>query len=77
MGDRRDLERVTPAYFSLLEDFMRTLTEEVEGRGHAAPMYHVFSEALYPCPSRENGTFSEFPRWPVERDQVRKTASGG
>eukprot|EP00752_Nemacystus_decipiens_P017727 g15895.t1 len=70
MGDRRDIERVTPGYFSLLEDWMRTVAEEVEGRGHAAPMFHVFSEALYPCPSWENRTFNEFPLWPVERDQI-------
>lgn len=70
MGDRRDIERVTPEYFSLLEDFMETLTEEVEAKGHSAPAFHIFSEALYPCPSLENGTFSEFPPWPVDRDQV-------
>lgn len=74
MGDRRDIEPVTPDYFSLLEDFMETLTDGVEGKGHAAPMFHVFSEALYPCPSPENGTFNEFPLWPVERDQVSHTA---
>lgn len=70
MGDRRDMEGATPAYFSLLEDFMEVVTEGVVGRGHAAPTFHVFSEALYPCPSQENGTFHEFPLWPVERDQV-------
>lgn len=74
MGDRRDIEPVTSEYFLLLEDFMETLTEEVEGKGHASPMFHVFSEALYPCPSPENGTFKEFPRWTVERDQVSRAA---
>lgn len=77
MGDRRDIEPVTPQYFLLLEDFMRALTEEVEAKGHPAPMFHVFSESLYPCPSQENGTFNEFPPWPVERDQVSRVASFG
>lgn len=76
MGDRRDLEPATPAYFSMLEDFMGVVTQEAARKGHAAPVFHVFSEALYPCPSPENGTFEEFPTWPVERDQVSWAAEG-
>lgn len=72
MGDRRDLEGATPEYFSLLEDFIEVVTQEVVRKGHATPKFHIFSEALYPCPSPENGTFVEFPLWPVERDQVSK-----
>ncbi len=75
MGDRRDIEFVTPEYFSLLEDFMEIVTREVVERGHAEPTFHVFSEALYPCPSPGNATFNEFPSWPVERDQVSRSAS--
>lgn len=74
MGDRRNIERATPEYFSLLEDFMETLTEEVERKGHPAPTFHVFTEALHPCPSPESGSFNEFPHWPVERDQVSRVA---
>lgn len=76
MGDRRELEGVTPEYFSLLEDFMATVTRAVVERKQVAPMFHVFSEALYPCPSPENATFQEFPFWPVERDQVSMTGQG-
>ncbi|CAM9920162.1 unnamed protein product, partial [Hapterophycus canaliculatus] len=74
MGDRRDIEPATPKYFSMLEDFMDTVTQEVARKGHAAPTFHVFSEALYPCPSPGNGTFDEFPTWPVERDEVSRAA---
>lgn len=76
MGDRRELEGVTPEYFSRLEGFMATVTQAVVEREQAAPMFHVFSEALYPCPSPENATFTEFPFWPVERDQVCMAGQG-
>ena len=72
MGDRRGLQQATLEYFQLLDNFMEAVTEGVVGKGHAAPTFHVFSETLFPCPSEANGTFTEFPVWPVEMDQVKK-----
>lgn len=72
MGDRREIEQVTFEYFEYLDDFMDTVTQAVLDKGRDAPMFHVFSEALMPCPSTVNGTFAEFPLWPVEMDQVPK-----
>ena len=71
MGDRRDIEQATSEYFQLLDNFMEAVTEGVVRKGQAEPTFHVFSETLFPCPFAENGTFPEFPAWPVEMDQVR------
>eukprot|EP00904_Undaria_pinnatifida_P013525 jgi/Undpi1/9302/HiC_scaffold_26.g11760.m1 len=70
MGDRRDIEQATSEYFQLLDNFMEAVTEGVVGKGQAEPTFHVFSETLFPCPFAENGTFPEFPAWPVEMDQI-------
>lgn len=77
MGDRRAYENSTAAdYFKLLEQFMETVTEEVVvGKGLSPPVFHVFSETVEPCPAAEAGAFEEFPAWPVEDDQVRKSVT--
>lgn len=70
MGDRREWQDGSAEYFELLELIMGTISAEVVGRGLQAPLFHVFSETLVPCPSGEEGLFDEFPTWPVGVDQV-------
>lgn len=55
---------------------MDSVTASATGRGLEPPAFHVFSESVLPCPSPENGTFREFPLWPVEMDQVRTLLEG-
>lgn len=50
---------------------MDTVTAAVEEKGQPAPMFHIYSETIDPCPAQDTGTFPEFPGWPVELDQVR------
>lgn len=71
MGDRREWQDGSEEYFQLLELIMGAITAEVADRGLQAPLFHVFSETLVPCPSGEAGLFDEFPTWPVGVDQVR------
>ena len=70
MGDRREFQDGTLDYVQLLDLFMLTVSQEVVAKGLASPLFHVFSEALVPCPSEATGLFDEFPTWPVELDQV-------
>lgn len=70
MGDRREFQAVNVEYFELLEVIMNTISVEVLSRGLQTPLFHVFSETLVPCPSKETGLFDEFPTWPVGVDQV-------
>lgn len=73
MGDREMyVEKGFSAYFEYLEAFMNTVTRVVEeDMGMQAPLFHVFSETMEPCPNTETGIFDEFPEWPVQMDQVR------
>lgn len=57
-------------YFRLLEAFMEMVAGRLLARGYDMPVFHVFSETSLPCPDAGNGTFEEFPLWPVEVDQV-------
>lgn len=71
MGDRRVLQtEVTGEYFEYLHDFMDVVTDAVLAKGLEAPKFHVFTETLLPCPSRDTGFFPEFPLWPISRDQA-------
>ena len=73
LGDRaRALTKVRDGYFEVLEAFMDTVTSVVVLRGYLPPVFHIFSETSLPCPNTYNGTFDEFPDWPVDMDQVRK-----
>ena len=72
MGDRQGLLGERPGYFRGLELFMETVSKEVVQKGQQPPLFHVFSETLYPCPPEDTGIFDEFPTWPVH--QVRRTA---
>ena len=71
MGDRREFQDGTLNYFRLLDVFMHTVSQTVVGKGLAPPLFHIFSETLLPCPSKQSGFFDEFPAWPVQLDQVR------
>lgn len=71
MGDRREFQDGNAEYFRMLELIMATISAEVVGRGLSAPLFHVFSETVLPCPSGEAGLFEEFPTWPVGVDKVR------
>lgn len=71
MGDRREYQDGSLDYFNLLNQFMDTFSREAAGKGLERPMFHIFSETVQPCPSRETGLFDEFPLWPAELDQVR------
>lgn len=76
MGDRREfLDEGEDGYFQLLETFMGTISEGVTKRGLPAPVFHIFSETLKPCPSETTGVFDEFPTWPVELNQVSPSTS--
>lgn len=74
MGDRRAFQGSSLDYFRLLDVFMDTVSQEVMAMGLEAPLFHVFSETLIPCPSEESGLFDEFPTWPIELDEVRLKA---
>ena len=74
MGDRREFQDGSLYYYELLDLFMTTVSQQVVGKGLEAPLFHIFSETLIPCPSEETGLFDEFPTWPVELDQVREEA---
>lgn len=63
-------------YFNKLKAFMDTVTKIVVEKGWDAPLFHVFSETLEPCPHPATGYFDEFPIWPVEMDQVRNIRVG-
>lgn len=76
LGDRREFQDGNDEYFQLLELIMDDITAEVVQKGLLAPLFHVFSETLVPCPSGEAGLFDEFTRWPVGVDKVRDTISG-
>lgn len=72
LGDRMQLLTDTEAsHLDHLGRFMNDVTESVVLRGLDPPAFHVFSETADPCPSEVDGTFAEFPKWPVEMDQVR------
>lgn len=72
LGDRvQFLTDTESVYLEYLERFMDHVTESVVLRGLDPPMFHIFSETANPCPSTVNGTFAEFPSWPVEMEQVR------
>lgn len=73
MGDRRLIQAAPDSYFDMLEDLMGNITDSVLKRRLAPPLFHVFTETLRPCPSEETGVFDEFPTWPVELSQVRRT----
>lgn len=76
LGDRAHMmNEENDNYFRLLEGFMEVVTGRVLARGYDAPVFHVFSETSLPCPTSGNGTFMEFPHWPVEIDQVRNMIS--
>lgn len=72
MGDRRTLQGNGLEYFQLLENFMETVSEVVLEKGLEAPLFHIFSETVMPCPSESTGAFEEFPAWPIAHEQVRK-----
>eukprot|EP00903_Cladosiphon_okamuranus_P019865 g18259.t1 len=72
LGDRREFQDGSDEYFQLLEQIMNTITVEVVQRGLQAPLFHVFSETLVPCPPEETGLFDEFPRWPVGIDKIQE-----
>lgn len=74
LGDRKDSLN-DDSYFDYLEDFMETVKSAAIARGQDHPVFHIFSETHSPCPSAEDGTFAEFPRWPVNMDQVRPKQS--
>lgn len=59
-------------YVRLLEEFIEVVTNRVVDKTRNKPVFHIFSETALPCPSLHNGTFAEFPFWPVEIDQVFK-----
>ena len=72
MGDRRAIQGgLDNDYFTYLHRFMDDVTEAVVSKGLEPPMFHVYTQTLLPCPSRDTGLFVEFPLWPVEMDQVR------
>lgn len=72
MGDRRFAHGTNNTYFSMLEELMDGITDSVLKKGKAAPVFHIFTETLEPCPSTSTGEFDEFPNWPVELGQVRR-----
>lgn len=72
LGDRvaEDDGNSLDTYFDLLEDFMTTVSSALSRMGQEPPFFHIFSEVVSPCPSSDGGYFEEFPRWPVNEDQV-------
>ncbi|CAN0194489.1 unnamed protein product, partial [Scytosiphon promiscuus] len=54
---------------------MATVSQQVELKGLATPLFHVFTETFLPCPSEQTGLFNEFPAWPVAADQVAACSS--
>lgn len=76
MGDRRAIQGgLNDDYFVYLQKFMDDVTEAVVSKGLESPMFHIYTQTLFPCPSRTTGLFKEFPLWPVEMDQVRLVMS--
>lgn len=73
MGDRREYQDGSLEYLLLLDAFMDTFSKQVVEMGLETPLFHIFSETLLPCPSK-NGSFDEFPAWPVNVDQVCEKA---
>lgn len=71
LGDRADVHGGVQDYFELLEEFMDLVALAFSDQGHDPPMFHVFSETAFDCPSPGEGFFEEFPLWPIEEDEVR------
>jgi len=72
LGDRITVQQgFESSYEGYIKAFMDTVAASVTRRGLGTPLFHVFSETSLPCPSEENGTFPEFPTWPVDTYQVR------
>lgn len=49
---------------------MESITKEVQEEGQPVPLFHIFSQTKEDCPSKETGTFSEFPNWPLDSEEV-------
>lgn len=77
LGDRKGVDQATVKYLELLETFMDTVSAAVVEQGYSAPLFHIFSETVAPCPWPSTNAFSEFPNWPVEPDQVRDNNKNG
>eukprot|EP00752_Nemacystus_decipiens_P015660 g13975.t1 len=75
LGDRREFQDADEEYFQRLQLIMDTVTAEVVRRELRAPLFHVFSETLAPCPSEETGLFDEFPTWPVRMEQIQECSA--
>lgn len=53
---------------------MDVITKEVVSQGQPPPLFHIFSQTKEDCPSEETGTFDEFPKWPLDQDEVRRSS---
>lgn len=72
LGDRTSiLHGFESSYLLYIETFITTVAAAVTRRGLDTPLFHVFSETWLPCPTERNGTFAEFPAWPIDTYQVR------
>lgn len=70
LGDRSEFARRNPGHVERLEGVMATISQQVELKGLAPPLFHVFTETRLSCPSKQTGLFNEFPEWRVAADQV-------
>ena len=50
---------------------MDTVSKEAARKELQPPLFHVFSETLFPCPPEDTGIFDEFPSWPVHQVRTR------
>lgn len=69
-GGEKGAVAIPEPYEGHLSQLMDTIAEEMASYQPLLPMFHIFTETEHPCPSGDNGTFPEFPNWPVEPDQV-------
>ena len=49
---------------------MDIITKEVVSQGQVPPLFHIFSQTKEECPSEETGAFAEFPKWPLDPEEV-------